>query len=84
MFRPLLMSKSRVCPRLCVGPCSMLNQVTVVLNVIISFEILIFCIIDVNIKIPCNSKTVKIIDNSSVNSSTKAGENAWSTFQHNA
>ncbi len=22
MFRPLLMSKSRVCPRLCVGPCT--------------------------------------------------------------
>ncbi len=23
MFRPLLMSKSRVCPRLCVGPCTL-------------------------------------------------------------
>ncbi len=41
MFRPLLMSTSRVCPRLCVGPCMCWIRSKVFKTVIIYFVVLI-------------------------------------------
>ncbi len=41
MFRPLLMSKSRVCPRLCMGPCTCWIRSKVFKAVIISLVVLI-------------------------------------------
>ncbi len=95
MFRPLLMRKSRVRPRLCVGPCTFWIRSKVFKKVIIYFVVLISALSMWILKSPTiakQSNSEEIIDNSSVNSSTKAGEyfgvnddkqNVWSTFQHN-
>ncbi len=76
MFRPLLMSKSRMCPRLCVGPRTCWIRSKVFKTVIIYFVVLISALSMWILKSPeiVNSQTEEIIDNSSVNSSTKAGE----------
>ncbi len=77
MFRPLLMSKSRVCPRLCVGPCTCWIRSKVFKTVTISFVVLISALSMWILKSPAiakQSNSEEIIDNSSVNSSTKAGE----------
>ncbi len=76
MFRPLLMSKSRVCPRLCVGPCTCWIRSKVFKTVIITFVVLISALPMWILKSPeiiKQSNSEEIIDNSSVNSSAKAG-----------
>ncbi len=77
MFRPLLMSKSRVCPRLCVGPCTCWIRSKVFKTFIISLVVLISALSMLMLKSPAIVKqfnSEEIIDNSSLNSSTKAGE----------
>ncbi len=77
MFRPLLMSISRVCPRLCVGPCTCWIRSKVFKTVIIYFVVLISVLSMWILKSPAIAKQSnyeEIIDNISVNSSKKAGE----------
>ncbi len=73
MFKPLPMSKSRVCPRLCVGPCTCWIRSKVFKTVIIYFVVLISALSMWILKSPAivkQSNSEEIIDNSS----TKAGE----------
>ncbi len=66
-----------VCPRLCVGPCTCWIRSKVFKTVTISFVVLISALSMWILKSPAiakQSNSEEIIDNSSVNSSTKAGE----------
>ncbi len=77
LLRSLLMSKSRVCPRLSVGPCTCWLWSKVFKTLILSFVVLIYALSMWILKSPAiakQSNSEEIIDAISVNSSKKAGE----------